>query len=58
MGRLKPDDGARRARNPRKNFFLSVNYLTPVCQFLNDAVERGGIGRPSDESRSTPLNRR
>jgi hypothetical protein len=24
-----------------KNFFLSVNYLTPVGRFLNDAAEPG-----------------
>jgi hypothetical protein len=28
-----------------------VNYLTPVDRFLNDAAERGRIGRPSDECR-------
>jgi hypothetical protein len=33
----KPDNGARLSRNPRKNFFLSVNYLTLFDRFLNDA---------------------
>jgi hypothetical protein len=28
-----------------------VNYLTTVHRFLNDAAERGRIGRPSDECR-------
>jgi hypothetical protein len=50
----KPDDGSRRSDNPRRNFFLSVNYFTPVDRFLTDAAERGRIGRPSDEC---PLKR-
>jgi hypothetical protein len=33
----KPDNGTRLSRNPRKNFFLSVNYLTLLDRFLNDA---------------------
>ena len=31
-------DGARLSRNPRKNFLLSVNYLTLLDRFLNDAA--------------------
>jgi hypothetical protein len=34
----KPDNGARLSRNPRKNFFLSVSYLTLLNRFLNDAA--------------------
>jgi hypothetical protein len=37
-GRAKPDNGARLSGNPRKNFFLSVNYLTLLHRFLNDAA--------------------
>jgi hypothetical protein len=37
MEAQKPDNGARLSRNPRKNFFLSVNYLTLLDRFLNDA---------------------
>ena len=33
----KPDNGVSLSRNPRKNFFLSVNYLTLLDRFLNDA---------------------
>jgi hypothetical protein len=32
----------------RTNFFPSVNYLTLLARFLNDAAERGWIGRSSD----------
>jgi len=38
MKTQKPDNGARPSRNPSKNFFLSVNYLTLLDQFLNDAA--------------------
>ena len=38
MDAQKPDNGARLSHNPRKNFFLSVNYLTPLNRFLNDAA--------------------
>ena len=38
MDPQKPDNGARLSRNPRKNFFLSVNYLTLLDRFLNDAA--------------------
>jgi hypothetical protein len=38
MEAQKPDNGARLSRNPRKNFFLSVNYLTLLDRFLNDAA--------------------
>jgi hypothetical protein len=38
MDAQKPDNGARLSRNPRKNFFLSVNYLTLLDRFLNDAA--------------------
>ena len=51
MGDLK----TRRWRSPvpqsEKKLFLSVNYLTPVDRYLNDAAERRRIGRPSDECR-------
>ena len=43
MDAQKPDNGARLSRNPRKNFFLSVNSLTPLDPFQNDA-EGGRIG--------------
>jgi hypothetical protein len=36
MDAQKPDNGARLSRNPGKNFFLSVNYLTLLNRFLND----------------------
>ena len=35
-GDIAPDNGARPSRNPRENFFLSVNYLTPLNGFLRD----------------------
>ena len=38
MEAQKPDNCARLSRNPRKNFFLSVNHLTFLDQFLNDAA--------------------
>jgi hypothetical protein len=38
MDAQKTDNGARLSRNPRKNFFLSVNYLTLLDRFLNDAA--------------------
>jgi hypothetical protein len=38
MEAQKPDHGARLSRNPRKNFFLSVSYLTLSRRFLNDAA--------------------
>jgi hypothetical protein len=38
MDAQKPDNGARLSRNPRKNFFLSLNYLTLLNRFLNDAA--------------------
>jgi hypothetical protein len=38
MDAQKPDNGARPSRNPSKKFFLSVNYLTLLDQFLNDAA--------------------
>ena len=38
MDTQKPDHGARLSRNPRNNFFLNVNYLTLLGQFLNDAA--------------------
>ena len=38
MNAQKPDNGARLSRNPRKDFFLSVNYLTLLNGFLNDAA--------------------
>jgi len=51
MGDLK----TRRWRSPvpqsEKKLFLSVNYLTSVDRYLNDAAERRRIGRPSDECR-------
>lgn len=34
------DNCARLSRNPKKNFFLSVNYLTLPNRFLNDAALR------------------
>jgi hypothetical protein len=37
-GRLKTRHGARLFRNPRKKFFLSVNYVTLLDRFLNDAA--------------------
>jgi hypothetical protein len=36
MDAQKPDNGARPSHNPRKNLFLSVNYLTLLDRFLND----------------------
>jgi hypothetical protein len=44
MDAQKPYNGARLPRNPRKNFFQSVNYLTLLDRFLNDAAEDGRIG--------------
>jgi hypothetical protein len=38
MEAQKPDNGARLSGNPRKNFFPSVNYLTLLDRFLNDAA--------------------
>jgi len=38
MDAQKPDNGARLSRNPRKNFFLRVNYLTLLNRFLDDAA--------------------
>jgi hypothetical protein len=38
MDAQKPDNGARLSRDPRKSFFLSVNYLTLLDRFLNDAA--------------------
>jgi hypothetical protein len=38
MDAQKPDNGARLSRNPRKNFFLSMNYLTLLDRFRNDAA--------------------
>jgi hypothetical protein len=38
MDPQKPDNGARLSRNPEKNFFLSVTYLTFLDRFLNDAA--------------------
>jgi hypothetical protein len=38
MDAQKPDNGARLSHNPRKNFFRSVNYLTLLNRFLNDAA--------------------
>jgi hypothetical protein len=38
MNAQKPDNGARLSRNPRKDFFLSVNYLTLLNRFLNYAA--------------------
>ena len=37
MDAQKPDNGASLSHNLRKNFFLSVNYLTLPTDFLNDA---------------------
>ena len=34
-------------------FIRSVNYLTPLNRFLNDAAERGRMGRPSGKCRLT-----
>ena len=34
MHARKTDNGARLSHNPRKNFFLSVNYVTLLDQFL------------------------
>jgi hypothetical protein len=38
MDAQKPDNGARLSCNPRKNVLLSVNYLTLLNRFLNDAA--------------------
>jgi hypothetical protein len=38
MDAQKPDNGARLSCNPRKNILLSVNYLTLLNRFLNDAA--------------------
>jgi hypothetical protein len=38
MEAKKPDNRARLSPNPRKNFFLSVNCLTLLDRFLNDAA--------------------
>jgi hypothetical protein len=37
-GAQKPDNGARLSRNPRENFFLSVEYLTLLDRLLSDAA--------------------
>jgi hypothetical protein len=37
MEAQKPDNRARLSRNPWKNFVLSVNCLTLLDRFLNDA---------------------
>ena len=37
MGAQKPHNGASLSHNLRKNFLLSVNYLTLPTDFLNDA---------------------
>ena len=47
MDAQKPDNGARLSRNPRKNVFLTVNYLTLSTEFLNDVLEGGRIGASS-----------
>jgi hypothetical protein len=36
-----------------ETFIRSVNYLTPLNRFLNDAAERGRMGRPSGKCRLT-----
>ena len=52
MDAKKPDNGARLSRNTRKNVFVSVNYLTLLNPFLNDAAcGVGGSGRSSGECR-------
>jgi hypothetical protein len=38
MDAEKPENGARLSCNPRKNFLLSVNYLTLLNRFLNHAA--------------------
>jgi hypothetical protein len=38
MDAQKPDNGARLSGNPKKNFFISVTYLTLLNRFLNDAA--------------------
>jgi hypothetical protein len=46
MDAQKPDNGARLSHNPRKNFFLSVNYLTLPNRFPEGCCLRvGGSGR-------------
>jgi hypothetical protein len=52
----KPDDGAGPAPKSEEcrlaEFFIrSVNFLTPLDRFLNDAAERGPMGRPSEKCR-------
>jgi hypothetical protein len=54
MGDLKTRGWRSPAPQSEKKLFLSVNYLTPVDRYLNDAAERRRIGRPSDECRTTP----
>jgi hypothetical protein len=51
MGGLKTRGWRSPVPQSEKKLFLSVNYLTPVDRFLNDAAERRRIGRPSDECR-------
>jgi hypothetical protein len=38
MEAVRPDNRARLSRNPSKNSFLSVNYLTLLDRFLNDTA--------------------
>jgi hypothetical protein len=38
MDAQKSANSARLSRGPRKNFFLSVNYLTLLNRFPNDAA--------------------
>jgi hypothetical protein len=38
MDLQNPDNGARLSRNPSKNSFLSMNYLTRLDRFLSDAA--------------------
>jgi hypothetical protein len=37
MDAQNPDNGARLSRNPSKNSFLSVNYLTLLDRYPSDA---------------------
>jgi len=53
MDAQQPDNGACLSHNPRKNFFLSVNYLTLLDRFRKMLLKDDGSGRLSRECRLT-----
>jgi hypothetical protein len=50
-GRNESDQGA--SIKLAETFYSNVNYLTPLNRFVNDAAERGRMGRPSGKCRLT-----